>query len=99
MNIEIFETAITDGIASGLIAELDAELQRRYPGEPIHGVDAGGFRAPRSRRHGNTGGPLRLHPEDKRPELASRLFPAFGDLSDKNECVFWKYGFLAPPRL
>jgi len=45
MNIEIFEMAITEGIASGLIAELDAELRQRYPGQPIHGVDAGEFQA------------------------------------------------------
>jgi len=45
MDIEIFEMAVTEVIASGLIAELDAELQQRYPGEPIHGVDAAEFQA------------------------------------------------------
>ncbi len=45
MNIEIVETPITEVIASGLIAELDAELQQRYPGQPVHGVDAGEFQA------------------------------------------------------
>ncbi len=32
-------------IASGLIAQLDAEIERRYPGEPINGVDPEEFRA------------------------------------------------------
>jgi GNAT superfamily N-acetyltransferase len=45
MNIEIVETPVGEVIASGLIAELDAELQQRYPGESINGIDAGEFRA------------------------------------------------------
>jgi hypothetical protein len=32
-------------IASGLIAELDADLLSRYPGEPINGIDVEEFRA------------------------------------------------------
>ena len=49
MDITISETPVADVLSSGLFAELDAELVRRYPGEPIHGVDpqetraAGGF--------------------------------------------------------
>jgi GNAT superfamily N-acetyltransferase len=45
MTIKIVETPVTEVIASGLIAELDADLERRYPGEPIHGIDADEFQA------------------------------------------------------
>jgi GNAT superfamily N-acetyltransferase len=31
--------------ASRLISELDAELRRRYPGQPVWGIEAVGFRA------------------------------------------------------
>jgi GNAT superfamily N-acetyltransferase len=37
--------AVDEVIASGLIAELDADLLSRYPGEPINGIDAEEFRA------------------------------------------------------
>ncbi len=45
MDIEIVEMPVADVVASGLIAELDAELRQRYPGEPINGIDAGEFQA------------------------------------------------------
>lgn len=45
MTIEVVEMPVTEVIASGLIAELDAELRQRYPGEPINGIDAGEFQA------------------------------------------------------
>jgi putative acetyltransferase len=45
MDIEIVEMPVAEVVASGLIAELDAELRQRYPGEPINGIDAGEFQA------------------------------------------------------
>lgn len=45
MGIKVSAADVYDVIASGLIAQLDAEIERRYPGEPINGVDPDEFRA------------------------------------------------------
>jgi putative acetyltransferase len=39
MNIELINTTPSDDEAKLLIGELDADLQRRYPGQPIHGLE------------------------------------------------------------
>jgi GNAT superfamily N-acetyltransferase len=44
-NIEIVEMSSAEVIASGLTTELDAELQQRYPGEPVNGIDPSQFQA------------------------------------------------------
>ena len=44
MHIKISSTDVTEVIASGLIAQLDAEILNRYPGEPINGVEPDQFR-------------------------------------------------------
>jgi GNAT superfamily N-acetyltransferase len=45
MNIKVLAADVYEVIASGLIAQLDAEIETRYPGEPINGVDPEEFRA------------------------------------------------------
>jgi len=45
MTIEIQPVDAGDAEAQRLVAELDADLDRRYPGLPAHGIDAGEFRA------------------------------------------------------
>ncbi len=39
MNIELINTTPSDDEAKLLIGELDADLQRRYLGQPIHGLE------------------------------------------------------------
>src|SRR6266496_5260908 len=45
MDIRIAGADIDQVIAFGLIAQLDAEIEKRYPGEPINGVEPDEFRA------------------------------------------------------
>lgn len=45
MNLEVSSADVNEVIASGLIAQLDAEILERYPGEPINGVEPNEFRA------------------------------------------------------
>lgn len=45
MNFKVSSADVDEVIASGLIAQLDAEILRRYPGEPINGVEPDEFRA------------------------------------------------------
>lgn len=46
MNPVTINSATVDEVmATGLIAQLDAELMARYPGEPVNGIDAAQFRA------------------------------------------------------
>src|ERR1051325_8933983 len=45
MGLKIAAADVYEVIASGLIAQLDAEIARRYPGEPINGVEPEEFRA------------------------------------------------------
>jgi GNAT superfamily N-acetyltransferase len=44
VGIKVLTTDVYEVIASGLIAQLDAEIEKRYPGEPINGVDPEEFR-------------------------------------------------------
>ena len=44
MEIVIAAVDVDDVIASGLVAALDADLMRRYPGEPTNGVEPEEFR-------------------------------------------------------
>ncbi|HTX34113.1 MAG TPA: GNAT family N-acetyltransferase [Bryobacteraceae bacterium] len=43
-SLAIVEADPAEPEAGGLIADLDAELAARYPGLPIHGIEAAGFR-------------------------------------------------------
>jgi GNAT superfamily N-acetyltransferase len=45
VGIKVSASDVYEVIASGLIAQLDAEIERRYPGEPINGIDPVEFRA------------------------------------------------------
>ena len=45
MNLKVSSADVNEVIASGLIAQLDAEILERYPGEPINGVEPNEFRA------------------------------------------------------
>jgi putative acetyltransferase len=45
MNLKLSSADVNEVIASGLIAQLDAEILQRYPGEPINGVEPDEFRA------------------------------------------------------
>lgn len=44
MGTKVLAADVYEVMASGLIAHLDAEIERRYPGEPINGVDPDEFR-------------------------------------------------------
>lgn len=43
--ITISSTSVEIVLASGLIDQLDADIQERYPGDPVNGIDAAGFEA------------------------------------------------------
>jgi putative acetyltransferase len=43
MGLELIETDPATSEAAGLIAELDRDLNARYPGLEIHGIDAANF--------------------------------------------------------
>jgi GNAT superfamily N-acetyltransferase len=43
--ITISPASVQAVLASGLIDQLDADIQQRYPGDPINGIDAAGFEA------------------------------------------------------
>jgi GNAT superfamily N-acetyltransferase len=45
MAIHVARADVDEVIAFGLIAQLDAEISKRYPGEPINGVEPNEFRA------------------------------------------------------
>jgi putative acetyltransferase len=45
MAIKVESADVYEVIAFGLIAQLDAEIGKRYPGEPINGVEPDEFRA------------------------------------------------------
>lgn len=45
MAIKVSSADVREVLASGLIAELDAEIEKRYPGEPVNGVEPNEFRA------------------------------------------------------
>ena len=45
MSIKVVSADVSEVIASGIIAQLDAEIEKRYPGEPINGVEPNEFRA------------------------------------------------------
>ena len=45
MGIRIASVDVRDVIACGLIPQLDADIEKRYPGEPINGVEPNEFRA------------------------------------------------------
>lgn len=44
MDIVVSPADVDRVVASGLLAELDAELLSRYPGEPVNGIDPEEFR-------------------------------------------------------
>lgn len=44
MNITVGPAEVDFVMASGLIAELDADLVARYPGEPVNGIEPAQFR-------------------------------------------------------
>jgi putative acetyltransferase len=44
MNVVVSPADVDSVVASGLLAELDADLLSRYPGEPINGIQPGEFR-------------------------------------------------------
>ena len=45
MSISIRQVDPADSEAQRLIAELDRDLNRRYPGDPVHGIDVDEFKA------------------------------------------------------
>src|SRR2546430_14105869 len=45
MELKVAAADVSEVIASGLIARLYAEILKRYPGEPINGVEPNEFRA------------------------------------------------------
>jgi len=45
MALQVVAADVSEVISLGLIAQLDAEIEKRYPGEPINGVEPKEFRA------------------------------------------------------
>ena len=43
--IQLAPASVDEVLATGLVEELDADLRRRYPGEPVNGIDPDQFRA------------------------------------------------------
>ena len=57
--ITVVPASVEDVLRSGLIEQLDAELNERYPGEPVNGIDPEAFRL--------AGGYFVLAQRDSRP--------------------------------
>ena len=45
MDVTVSPAQVEEIVVSGLLAELDADLLVRYPGEPTNGIDVSEFRA------------------------------------------------------
>jgi putative acetyltransferase len=78
-DVDIAPASVDDVLASGLIDLLDAELNARYPGEPVNGIDPSEFRAANGyfvlARHGERAiGCGAIRPFDARTVEVKRMF-------------------------